>query len=291
MTNLARLPALGQRQPPLISPALRRSAQGQTCTDAEGGRFTFLGRHGMRKRPVGASHLLDWPHRNGSHEDHVMAGCQIPSIEGARQRQEWTEFHDRHEGKIELIPGVDCWAWVGSVGKRGHGRVNHGRKVQYAHRLAYKTYHGKEADGLVRHLCGNAACVRPSHLADGSHKDNARDMAVMGTSRSKISPIDAAKIRQRYVDGLPLKDIADEFGIAFGSVYPIVMGKSFKFADGPVVRALRSPRKLTSEDVGEIRSMLAQGCSQASIARKFDVRASLISRIHTGDRHASAGLT
>lgn len=32
MTNLARRPPLGQRQPPLVSNAIRRSAAGQTCT-------------------------------------------------------------------------------------------------------------------------------------------------------------------------------------------------------------------------------------------------------------------
>ena len=32
MTNLARRPPLGQRQPPLVSTRMRRSAAGQTCT-------------------------------------------------------------------------------------------------------------------------------------------------------------------------------------------------------------------------------------------------------------------
>lgn len=32
MSNLAGLPPLGQKQPPLVSPVLRQSARGETCT-------------------------------------------------------------------------------------------------------------------------------------------------------------------------------------------------------------------------------------------------------------------
>ncbi|MEG3035804.1 MAG: HNH endonuclease [Aurantimicrobium sp.] len=32
---------------------------------------------------------------------------------------------------------------------------------------------------LVRHLCGDAACVNPDHLELGTHQQNGSDMAVM----------------------------------------------------------------------------------------------------------------
>lgn len=62
MSNLAGLPPLGQKQPPLVSTVLRQSARGETCTlrlpGCQGGtettvlcHFRFFGWAGIAQKP------------------------------------------------------------------------------------------------------------------------------------------------------------------------------------------------------------------------------------------------
>lgn len=205
---------------------------------------------------------------------------------------EWTAWHDRHEAKIELIAGVDCWVWVGASGAGGYGRVSYGGKAEMAHRAAFFEAGKTLADGpFVRHLCGNRYCVRPSHLTSATPADNSRDTSEMfRAGKSKLTPTQVDGIRADYDRGVPLGEIAANYGIAYGSVYPIVIGKSFRHY-GSADRssgAKRSPRKLSRQSVDEIRSRLIAGnCTQRSLAKEFGVASSVISRIWTGHRWAN----
>ena len=44
----------------------------------------------------------------------------------------WTEWHDQHANKIELIAGIDCWIWSGGRGGRGYGRVKYAGQPEFA---------------------------------------------------------------------------------------------------------------------------------------------------------------
>lgn len=202
---------------------------------------------------------------------------------------EWNEFHEKHKDKIELVPGVDCWIWTGSVGAGGHGRVNHRRQVQYAHRLAFAHSKGPIPKGMVvRHLCGCSACVRPGHLAVGTHADNSRDTVEMERTQTKLSKSDVRELRRLYNCGMPLKDIAEKFGIAFGSVYPIVTYKSFIHLDphmkGKHVR--RVTNRVTDEQIAEVRRLILEGKRNCEIQEIVGVAGSAVSNIRTGARYA-----
>lgn len=87
--------------------------------------------------------------------------------------------------KVEDGPG--CWLWTGAILKvSGYGAFAVKGKRVAAHRFAWELYHGKipkrkDYHGwTVCHRCDNPACVRPSHLFLGSHKDNMRDMIRKG---------------------------------------------------------------------------------------------------------------
>lgn len=109
----------------------------------------------------------------------------------------------------------------------------------------------------------------------------------MGTGLAMISYKDAYDLRVMYRDGAKLQDIADKYGLAFGTVYPIVMGRAYRHAPFPENYTFgnRARKPLTAEELLDIRAMLARGDTQSSIAEKHGIAQSIISRINTGARH------
>ena len=204
---------------------------------------------------------------------------------------EWTTWHVRHSSKIELVPGIDCWVWTAATGAGGYGRVSLRGSPEMAHRAAYEAASGPIPKGkVIRHKCGNRMCVRTSHLQIGTKADNARDTAEMFMTVTKLTASDVRGIRDDYNHGLPISDISRRYGIAFGSVYPIVCYKSFSWID-PDKKGQHKRRivtRLNKSNVADIKTMLRKGdLSQRQIADIFGVRPSLISRINTGDRWAN----
>lgn len=202
-------------------------------------------------------------------------------------KPEWTPWHEKHANKIELVAGVDCWIWVGATGSRGYGRVKYGDKSDLAHRAAFIESGGRFGAGnIVRHLCGNRYCVRPGHLAAGTSADNGKDTALMFNTTSRLVESDVRSIRSMYRDGVSLAKISARYRIAYGTVFPIVNGKSFAHIAKELItqKGSRSQRKLTQTDVEAIRRMLTEGVSQPTIAATFGVKPNTISRIKTGAR-------
>lgn len=76
----------------------------------------------------------------------------------------------RFEMKVERIPFLTCWVWMGVRHRDGYGKMWSGGardrgKMQYAHRVAYELYRGVVPVGLtIDHRCHNAWCVNPTHL-------------------------------------------------------------------------------------------------------------------------------
>lgn len=83
-------------------------------------------------------------------------------------------------------PGLDsgCWNHSGGILRKGGHRwfffSRDGVTDTLAHRASYRIHKGEIPEGLlVRHLCGNPACVNPEHLELGTHQQNMSDMAAM----------------------------------------------------------------------------------------------------------------
>ncbi len=88
-----------------------------------------------------------------------------------------------------LVEKTDnCWWW------RIHKRGQYERATTYSsfdrhatHRLAYRLTWGKiPGEYVVRHRCGNAACVNPDHLFIGEHWENMLDE--VARRRNRINP-------------------------------------------------------------------------------------------------------
>ena len=82
-------------------------------------------------------------------------------------------------------PGVartgECWTFIGALDGHGYGIVTRAEFSGRAHRYVWLKVNGEIPEGMhVLHRCDNPACVRPSHLWLGTHRDNMQDMTRKG---------------------------------------------------------------------------------------------------------------
>lgn len=73
-----------------------------------------------------------------------------------------------------------CLVWNKATDGHGYAYTWHKGKVQRAARVAYELNHGQEANGYVLHTCDNRKCIEPSHLYNGTQKQNAQDTVTRG---------------------------------------------------------------------------------------------------------------
>lgn len=74
-----------------------------------------------------------------------------------------------------------CVLWLGSVDRRGYGRMSANGRLTRTHRLAWaETFGPIPSDKWVLHKCDQPSCIRPDHLFLGTHADNMADMARKG---------------------------------------------------------------------------------------------------------------
>lgn len=159
----------------------------------------------------------------------------------------------------------DCWLWTGArwgnpnltndlYGRLGVMVGKEGNRKQIgvrAHRIAFLLAHGRWPNGVVRHICDNPLCVNPQHLAEGSLKNNTRDMMERGRGGGqfksghkgikgnvKINREIADKIRSEYVNhgvrtgGGTLREnslagLAKKYGVSKHTVLQVVKGRTW----------------------------------------------------------------
>lgn len=131
----------------------------------------------------------------------------------------------------------ECWVWEGPRDKKGYGRTSRNR---LAHRWIYKTFVSAFREDLcVLHKCDNPACIRLSHLYQGTHKDNARDRQIRGRNRGALQPgalnrnarftqkkVD--EIREMLKNGMTAYEIAKKVGCSKRTISMIRDSKTWR---------------------------------------------------------------
>ena len=130
-----------------------------------------------------------------------------------------------------------CNLWQKSL-ENGYGR----RKVRghsvYAHRHAYEEAYGPIPKGIiVRHKCNVRACVEPTHLILGTHKQNAQDRVASGRQGDNrgvkngnvvLSAKQVVRIRKEYARGkISQRALAKKSNVSLGCIFPIVTRKTW----------------------------------------------------------------
>lgn len=87
------------------------------------------------------------------------------------------KLFQRFEGKFTRSGEDECWEWKAARKESGYGvmRWSDGKNIP-AHRASHIFHIGPIPEGLiVRHRCGNSACVNPKHLLLGTLEDKNQD--------------------------------------------------------------------------------------------------------------------
>ncbi len=118
--------------------------------------------------------------------------------------------------RIVTYTNHDCWGWSGYTNSDGRAMIWNESKNRLAARVSYFIHTGTQPDSLyVCHTCDNIICTNPTHLFLGNAKDNSRDMVDKGRHRNGKVVFDwdtVRKMREMYCDGIPIKDIFQQFG-------------------------------------------------------------------------------
>lgn len=147
------------------------------------------------------------------------------------------------------IPSLDaCWTWKLSVGGPGYGQLFWDKKVQTAHRFAYKLFKGDPAGKQVNHRCGNRRCCNPAHLYAGTALENFHDMLSHGThvppplkrgsevGTSKLTEEQAAQIKQGLAQGMTGVELARRFNVSVSTISLIRRGIRWAHISKPPIQ-------------------------------------------------------
>ena len=132
----------------------------------------------------------------------------------------------------------NCIEWDRARYVQGYGKRWVGRKIEYAHRVAYVEHHGLTMEDirghLVLHSCDNPPCVNPDHLRLGTHADNIADMVQRGrrkgerSCRAKLNDVAVRVIRQLVAEGRKQRDLADAYGVSPETISHVVTRRTWE---------------------------------------------------------------
>lgn len=128
-----------------------------------------------------------------------------------------------------------CWLYNGTL-SHGYGIVAFNGRPMLAHRASYETWVGEIPEGMVIcHSCDKPRCINPAHLFAGTQGENLSDMYGKrrhshGADRynSHLTESDVLEARRLRVEGVPVVELAERFGVSKRQMYKIVNGEQWK---------------------------------------------------------------
>ena len=133
------------------------------------------------------------------------------------------------EGRV-TTPEQGCWEWQGCRTPAGYGQVRVNNLLWLAHRYAYASCVASiPEDLIIMHACDNPACVRPSHLRLGTHRQNMLDKEAKGhgnagaaNGQAKLSAVDVETIRELFARGTSQAELGRMYKVNRSCIWKIV---------------------------------------------------------------------
>jgi len=176
-------------------------------------------------------------------------GCNLPSPTNHKDWLMSKSLGERFWEKVDCAGPTQphmqtcCWQWTAYKNQDGYGRINlgmqHGCRLESAHRLSLSFVLGYMPE-YVMHKCDNPACVRASHLKEGTHSENTKEAYDKGRQpkrknyrgsnvhNARLTENDILEIRRRYEEGETYKAISESYGVCPTNIAAIVRRRTWK---------------------------------------------------------------
>jgi len=112
-----------------------------------------------------------------------------------------------------------CLIWCGALAGYSYGVVYWQGKALGTHRASYMLAHDLDVGDLkgkvIRHMCDNPACIKPTHLVIGTQRDNMGDRVgkKLGKKGKHLTDAARAEAVACLAAGWTQKDVASSFGV------------------------------------------------------------------------------
>lgn len=215
----------------------------------------------------------------------------------------------RFWSRVDRSGGPDaCWPWMGrrEVQHGEYGSLEICGRRWRASRIAYELTVGP-LDDYACHSCDNPPCCNPSHIFDGTQRNNIEDAQAKGRiaagdahglrqhpemiargerhGGARLSETDVIGIREAAARGELHADIADRHSVSAGTISEIANGHKWSHVAGPRSTRPTGARgerngsaKLTDADVVAIRNELSGRDGRSGSDRGLGVRAAIAKR-------------